>query len=324
MNRHVLILGAAGRLGRVLAVTFARAGWRTQAQLRGGVPPEFDGVAGLEVLRADALDASGIATAARGASVVINALNPVYHRWDELLPPLAASALDIARRLGALSLLAGNVYNYGNELPAVLRPDTPEQGNTARARLRIDMEAQLAATPGLDSIVLRAGDYFGGPGHGSWFDLGIVSRLKSGRVVYPGNPDLPHAWAYLPDLARAFLALAERREQFRGHQRLHFAGHTVTGREMAAGLIQATGRDLKLVGMPWWLFQLAAPFVPSWRAVLAMRYLWDRPHRLDGQALVDQVGPLPGTELTAALAQSIASLGLQGSLPTAGRPHLQG
>ena len=58
----------------------------------------------------------------------------------------------------------------------------------------------MAAAHAVDSVVIRAGDFFGGPGSGSWLDLAMATRLKAGRFVYPGPPHLAHAWAYLPDL----------------------------------------------------------------------------------------------------------------------------
>jgi len=302
----VLILGAAGRIGRSLALAFARAGWRTLAVARRPLPDEL---AGVEALRLDALQVDELVAAAAGASVVVNALNAPYHRWDELALPLARAAQAVALRLGALLMLPGNVYNFGRELPELLKPDTPEVGNTPKARLRIAMEAEMAAVPGLDSVVIRAGDFFGGSGTGSWFDLAVTSQLQRGRVIYPGRVDVAHAWAYLPDLAQAFVAVAGRRAQLQGHHRLHFAGHTLTGAQLGDALSAACGRPLRIGSLPWGLMRLASPLVPGWRAILEMRYLWERPHRLDGRALQAWVGPLPSTPLDEALAEALASIG---------------
>ncbi|MFG6430520.1 NAD(P)H-binding protein [Roseateles sp. LYH14W] len=318
-DRHVLILGAAGRLGRELTTAFARAGWHARAQLRGEAPPEWRGLHLVSPLRADALDTAALGQAAAGCSVVVNALNAPYHRWDQAALPLARSAQAAARQAGALLMLPGNVYNFGRELPARLAPGTPEVGDTPKARLRIRMEGEMADDTGLDSLALRAGDFFGGAGRGSWFDLAIVSRLAAGKLVYPGDATLPHAWAYLPDLAATFVALAEQRGRLKGHQRLHFAGNGVSGEQLRQALSEASGRELKLAGMPWGLLKLAAPFVPSWRAVLEMRYLWLRAHSLDGAALAAQIGPEPHTPLVPALRQSLVALGLPVAHPTADR-----
>jgi nucleoside-diphosphate-sugar epimerase len=217
--------------------------------------------------------------------------------------------MDVAERLGATFMLPGNVYAYGAGMPAVLSEATPEAPSTRKGELRQQLERELAAraTAGrLRSVVLRAGDFFG-PGQGTWLDLLIAKKLPQGKLVYPGPMDgVPHAWAYLPDLAQAFVALAERRGA-EAHERLHFEGHTLTGRELLEGLARAAMHlgwieHVHAKPMAWWPWHLAAPFVPLLRELLAMRYLWDRPHRLDGTRLRERLGDaLPHTPLDEAL-----------------------
>lgn len=306
----VLILGAAGRLGQVLVPAFADAGWRVLAQSRKPLPAELPCLNGVQHLASDALDGAALKAGARSASVVINALNPPYHQWDRLALPLARAAQDLALELGALLMLPGNVYNFGSKLPPRLTPDTPEHGDTSKARIRMEMEQRMAEAPGLDSVVLRAGDFFGGSGRGSWFDLVLASRLERGRVVYPGPLDRLHAWAYLPDLAQCFVKLAGQREQLRGHRRLHFAGHAVEGRVLLETLQSLLDRPLQAASLPWPLIRLAAPLVPSWKAIAEMRYLWERPHGLDDAALRALIGEPGHTPLPIALSQSLAALGM--------------
>ena len=161
-------------------------------------------------VRCDAGDvAAGVAAgvailgcAAQGSRAIVDALNPPFTEWARPALALADAALAVARASGALLMLPGNVYNFGRELPTHLTPDTPESADTANARIRIESEARLAATAatataatagvaaGVDSVVIRAGDFFGGPGTGTWLDMALASRLGKGRFVYPGNPDI--------------------------------------------------------------------------------------------------------------------------------------
>jgi len=299
-----LILGAAGRIGHTLALAFAEAGWTVRAQARKTLPPSLTGRKAIEFVKCDALDPQALRRAAEGADVIVHALNPLYTEWDRLALPLADAAIAAARSSGALLMLPGNVYNFGRELPSVLTTATPERGDVPKARIRIETEARMAATPGLDSVVVRAGDFFGGTQPGSWFDLAMATRLKAGRFVYPGDPSLMHAWAYLPDLALTFVRIAERRSELHGSHRLHFAGHSVTGHEMRDAFEALAGKPLRSAGMPWPLFRLAAPFVPMLREVVKMRYLWQRPHRLDDSALRQLIGPVAHTPLKDAIAQA--------------------
>ena len=320
MTSHVLILGAAGRIGQVLALAFANAGWEVRAQARKPLPAALVSHPRVRPIRCDAsgaaADVATLTTAAQGCTAIVNALNPPPTEWDRLALPLADVALAAARASGALLMLPGNVYNFGRELPALLTPQTPERADSPKARIRIELEARLRtaadnASHPVDSVVIRAGDFFGGPGTGTWLDMALASKLDKGRVVYPGNPDLAHAWAYLPDLAQVFVRVAELRARqpasMRGHQRLHFAGHTLTGNAFKAGLETVLGRPLRTANLPWGLIRLASPFKPMWRELLTMRYLWERPHALDDAALRALIGAVPQTPLPQALRAALAA-----------------
>lgn len=310
MSSTVLVLGAAGRIGQVIALAFANAGWQVRAQARKALPAALHSHAGVQPVTCDATDVTTLSAAAQGASVIVNALNPVYTEWERLAQPLADAALAVARASGALLMLPGNVYNFGCDLPELLTTATQEVGNTPKARIRIEMERRLsaAASEGVDSVVIRAGDFFGGPGRGTWFDMAMLAKLGKDRFVYPGPTDVAHAWAYLPDLAQTFVRVAERRALLRGHHRLHFAGHTLSGQGLREALERVTGKALRPAGMPWTLIRLAAPFVPMWRELLVMRYLWQRPHALDGKALQALIGNAPHTPLPQALRSALIEL----------------
>lgn len=310
----VLVLGANGRFGRAVVEAFAAAGWRTLAQVRRApsspLPP------GAQAVEVPLADTDALAARAAGASVVVYGVNPLYTRWNDELMPLFEQGLAVAERLGARFMLPGNVYNYGDRMPALLREDTPERPTTAKGRQRVAMEGRLRelAASGLDSVVIRAGDFFGG-GEGSWFDQLVAKDIARGTIAYPGPRDLPHAWAYLPDLARAFVAVASR-PAVRGCQRLNFAGHTLTGDAFVAALEQAAGeiglepaRGWRVKGFPWPLVRIAGLAVPMLRELSRMSYLWRVPHGLDGSELSRAVGPLPETPIVAALRQSLVDLG---------------
>jgi len=309
MTSTVLVLGAAGRIGQALVSAFADAGWQVRAQSRKPLPAALAVGPLVRNVRCDALDSAALRAAAQGVDAVIHALNPPYTEWNRLALPLVDAAIDAARVDGALLMLPGNIYNFGSELPPLLTPTTPEVGNTAKARIRIEAEARIAASIGLDSVVVRAGDFFGGTQPGSWFDLALASKLAAGGFVYPGPTDVAHAWAYLPDLARAFVRVAGHRPRLRGPNRLHFAGYSVTGDELRQAFERAVGRPLRASTLPWGLMRLASPVVPMWRELLAMRYLWQRPHRLDEAALTALIGALPRTTLQAAISAALADAG---------------
>jgi len=204
----VLVLGANGRLGAAAVQAFAAAGWRVLAQAR-RTPAALP--SGATHMALDVADTAALAAAAAGARVVVHGLNPLYTRWAAEALPLMRHGLALAQRLDASFMLPGNVYNFGASMPTRLDEHTPQRPTTRKGRIRVQMEDELraAAQRGQRCVVIRAGDFFGS-GTGSWMDLVIAKSLHQGKLVYPGPLDRPHAWAYLPDLARAFVAVASR------------------------------------------------------------------------------------------------------------------
>jgi nucleoside-diphosphate-sugar epimerase len=314
----VLVLGANGRFGAVAVQAFAAAGWQVLAQARRAPATALpEGAVSLQV---PMQYTARLARAAAGARVVVHALNPAYSRWQAEMLPLATQGMAVAAALGARFMLPGNVYNFGATMPALLREDTPQHPSTSKGSLRCSLEAELlarcsaaAAGDPLQATVIRAGDFFGA-GRGSWMDGVITKGLRQGKLVYPGPLDVPHAWAYLPDLAAAFVAAASR-ARAPDFESLHFAGHTWTGQQLLDGLEAAAlnlgcapAGGFRRGGLPWGVIALGGWVWPNWRGLSEMRYLWQQPHALDGQALQRAVGSLPYTAAADALRATLLDL----------------
>ncbi|HSC65430.1 MAG TPA: NAD-dependent epimerase/dehydratase family protein [Caldimonas sp.] len=314
--RTVLVLGANGRLGLAAAQAFAAAGWHVLAHVR------RDAAAGMparaELVRAPLAQLGDALRGRPDPDVVVHGINPVYTRWDEEALPAARAGMDLAEHFGARFMLPGNVYNYGESMPARLDEGTPQRPTTAKGRIRAAIESELerrAAAGRLRSTVITAGDFFG-HGRGSWFDAVVVKSIAKGTIAYPGDPALVHAWAYVPDLARAFVAVAAL-DDLAPFERFTFAGHSVTGNELlgaleraAASLGLAPARGWRRAGMPWPLIRALGVVVPLWRELARMSYLWRVPHALVGTKLAERCPALASTPLAAALADSLAGLGL--------------
>ena len=118
--------------------------------------------------------------------------------------------------------------------------------------------------------------------------------------------DTLHSWAYLPDLAETFVALALRRAELERHEVFHFEGDVVDGHRWVAAVRRGLGDpDRRVARFPWMWMQLARPFVPMVRELFEMRYLWDRPVRMDGSRLAAFLGSIPRTPFDRAVAAAI-------------------
>ncbi|MEX8497868.1 NAD-dependent epimerase/dehydratase family protein [Leptothrix ochracea] len=309
----VLVLGAGGRLGRQAAQAFAARGWRVLALSRRPLQAWPALLADrIVTVQGDALAGAALLSQQPELAqidVIVHALNPHYARWATELPPLTEAVLALARATGATVMLPGNVYNFGRHLPSVLREDTPFVPDTPKAEQRIALEAALAAAaPTVRSIVIRAGDFLAPAGEGTetWLALGLGRRLKAGVFSPMGPPDILHAWAWLPDLAEVFARVAERRAALPAFSVWHYEGLSLSAEQWQQGLEAHLGQDLRTRPFAWWPLKVLALGSPLIRALVAMRYLWERPHRLEGRRLAELLGAdLPRTPLQRVLAQAL-------------------
>ena len=259
MRKSVLILGSTGRFGRHAAEAFWNAGWGIRAFDRG---------------RDDLMQA------ASEADVIVAGWNPPYTDWATQMLPLHAQIQRAAKASGATVILPGNVYVFSPDTATPWGADTPHRAANPLGQLRVQLE-QSYRDSGVQTIVLRAGDFIDTETSGNWLDKVILSKLARNRLSYPGRQDAAHSWAYLPDLAQAAVLLAEQRRELAVFEDVAFAGYTLTGKQLTDAIAAATGRPVRTTQMAWWPLKLARPFWPMARHLLEMRYLWDLPHSLN-------------------------------------------
>ncbi|ODP33420.1 NAD-dependent epimerase/dehydratase family protein [Pandoraea sp. ISTKB] len=327
---RALVLGATGGIGGEVTLQLLTAGWQVRALRRGGAPHSAASATqapdiGIEWIDGDAMQADDVLAAARDCDVIVHAVNPPgYRNWNTQVLPMLDNTIAAATRYGATIVLPGTVYNYGPETFPRLREDAPQRPLTRKGKIRATMEARLrdASRNGVQTIIVRAGDYFGPRTRNSWFAQGLVKPGQPARIVQvPNAPGIGHEWSYLPDVARAMVMLIERRATLADFANFHMAGHwDADGTEMAAAITRVMARhgiEVTTRRFPWWLMTLLSPFVTTLREMREMRYLWKQPVRMDNTRLVDVLGEEPHTPLDVAVHATLEGLGCLPGKPSA-------
>ena len=295
MTLHAVV--GSGPVGAVTATRLAEQGYRVRMVSRTGTGPVLDGV---ERITADATDRDRLTSILAGAEAVYNCASPPYHRWPAQWPPLAASVLAAAARSGAVLVMMGNLYGYGPVEHPISERD-PLAATRPKGAVRAAVWAQALAAHEAGRVRVceaRASDYFG-PGAGRQTPLGrSMPGLLRGRTVRVfGDPDAPHSWTYLPDIAAALITLAT---DPRGWGR---AWHVPTNppmsqREVFAALARIAGLAPPLVvTIPSWQLAAARLVVPAVRETDEVAYQFQRPFVIDSTAYETTFGaratPMP-------------------------------
>ncbi|SMC61115.1 SDR family NAD(P)-dependent oxidoreductase [Rhizobium sp. RU36D] len=309
-----LILGATGGIGGAVADKLAARGYIVRAMHRNAKAmaaktPQFAWVQG------DAMNRDDVMRAADGVDVIVHAVNPPgYRNWGQLVLPMIDNTIAAAEAVGARIVMPGTVYNYGpGELEHIFE-DSPQRPVTVKGGIRVQLEQRLqaAATRGVQVILVRAGDFFGPNAGNNWFAQAVVKPGQPVKAITnPGHEGVGHQWAYLPDVAETMVQLLERAEDLPAFARFHMEGFwDRDGLQLGAAIRRVTGRpDLKTKGFAWGLLWLLQPFVPVFRELMEMRYLWKQPVRMDNGRLVAFLGAEPRTPIDEAVRATLASLG---------------
>ncbi len=322
-SNTALVLGATGGIGGEVARQLRDAGWTVRA-LRRSCEQQIELRDGMVWVRGDAMNRDDVLAAAEGCSIIVHAVNPPgYRHWGELVLPMLNNTIVAAQANGATIVLPGTVYNYGPSAFPTLHEDSLQQPVTRKGAIRVEMERRLqrASSRRCQVIVVRAGDFFGPQLGNSWFSQGI---LKPGQPVksisMPNAPGVGHQWSYLPDVAQAMVELVRRRDTLPPFAAFHMAGHWDTdGTQLAAAIcrvvVKRGGIQPKVRAFPWWLTALAAPFVPTFRELREMRYLWSTRVEMSNAKLVSTLGHEPHTPLDEAVEAALEGMGCLPATP---------
>ncbi len=258
---------------------------------------------------ADAADPEAAADAAKGASVVYQCLNAPYTQWPERFPPLQRGVLAAAERNGALLVSLENLYGYGPTGGRPMTEDLPLAATTVKGRTRAAMTEELlaAAAAGQVRIAIgRASDFFGaGVTAGSTLgERAFGNALAGRRADFIGNPDLPHTYSYVPDIAAGLATLGT--DASATGQVWHLPGPpTVTTRALLDLVASEVGHPVAIRSVSKLGVRALGLINPTIRALAEVAYQFDEPFVLDTGKYESTFGTA-GTPLAAAIAATVA------------------
>lgn len=300
----VTVLGINGNIGRHAAAAFVAAGFT----VKGFGRTDRYKLPGVSFVAGDALSLDDIKAAIADADIVVNALNLPYDAWDKgRAEALLATVIAAMGDSGKTLMFPGNIYNYA-ATDRFITPQTPQRPQTPRGAIRVRQEEMLAAASNagrFQTIIIRAGDFYAPHNGGDWYALAIMSEVAKNKIYHMANLDVGHAWAYLPDLGRAFAAVADQRRALAAFETFHFAGHYETQGALMAAIQAVSPRPLKAAALPWIFLQAMGLANGVIREIVKMRYLWNNPMELVDPRLDDLLGPDFATPFADAVAETV-------------------
>ena len=283
MENDLHVVFGTGPVGLATVDLLVDRGHRVRAVNRNG---QAEVPKGVEVVGGDATDPAFSTHAARAAAVVYQCLNPPYTRWPEMFPPLQAGVVEGAAAAEAKLVVMENLYMYGPTRGAPLTESLPYLATGPKGKTRAKMAQDLleAHRAGRVRVAIgRSSDYFG--------PRGLLSAMGE-RVFYPtligkkaqviGDPDQPHAYSYIPDIAKGLVILGERNEA--DGDAWHLPNATaLTTREFIEQVHAAAGTEPGIQAMSRFMVRLVGLINGTVRELKEMLYEFEEPFVVDSR-----------------------------------------
>ena len=294
------IFGAGGAVGKALAVELAARGQRfrvvgrSEEKLRRAFQ-QYGPLA--EFHAADLSDPAAARAAAAGVDTVFYTAGVPYPQFA-LHPLMTRAALDAAASAGVRRFIhLSTVYPYGVPQRDRVDESHPREPHTFKGRMRKEQEDLVFAADarnGMRTAMLRPPDFYGPDSELSYVRAIFQAALNGGTANVIGPIDTPHEFIYVPDVAKALVALAGEEQAY--GQAWNLAGPgAITTRAFAELVFAEVGRKPKLRAAGKTLIRIMGLFNPFMREVVEMHYLWTAPVLLDDSRLRRLLPNLPQT-----------------------------
>jgi nucleoside-diphosphate-sugar epimerase len=304
--KKALVMGITGGFGGHVAQALVEQGWSLKAFVRdpAKLPAQFSSA---EVVSGNAANLDEVRAAAQGVDLMVYAVNPPGYDWENKAIPWLENAAKVAEELGLTVVFPGNVYVFDPADGPDFDENAPIHPISSKGNTRTVMEDRLqqASRNGAQVIIIRAGDFIGDSAASTWIGQ-LLKPAKGGYALSVTGPvELPHTWAYLPDVAKTVAQLADVKETLSAYNVFHFKGYRTSFAQLAETIQATTGKNVAIKNFPWWILHVISPFSTLFHGLLEMRYLWNKPLNLSDKKLTAVLkNPVPHTPLGEALLNS--------------------
>lgn len=291
-NKGVHVVFGAGQVGSFLAESLLRSGATVRVVKRSdsGIPE------GAETRLGDATDPTFCREAAAGAEVVYHCMNPPYstRAWEEVLPRYLDNLVAAAGSSGARLVVMENLYMLGVGDGGPINEDTPMNPRSRKGEIRARLADALfeAHRRGdVKAVSGRASDFYGPRGVGTHFAERFWIPVLAGEPAefFP-NPDNPHTYHFIPDVAEGLRLLGSAPEEALGSPWMLPCAPAESSRALVRRFSGALGKDISLKGMPKVAMKVVGLFLPILREVEEMLHQWEVPFVVDDARFRAQFG----------------------------------
>jgi len=305
MPTELHVIFGTGPVGCWTARALRSQGRSVRAVNRSGVRPGLM-PADVEMAKADVADPTQAASAASGASVVYQALNPPYHLWHEFFPGLQAATLAAAKTANAKYVSIENLYMYDSSRPMTEASPVAPVSRKGALRQKMAEEVMAAHARGdVRTTALRSSDYYGPGVLASALGERVFGNLVAGKKAQlSGSTQMPHSFAYIEDVGLAAAAVGTHDKAF---GQVWIAPHAPvrTQGQVVEEACRILGVEPSISAVSPLMMRLVGLFIPVAKASVEMMYEFTAPFVVDSSR-IEREFSLSATPIPVAIERTIA------------------
>ena len=244
-------------------------------------------VAGTETVAADVLNFNELLNAVQGSSVVYLLIGITYDRkhWQREWPVIMRNVIAACKEIKAKLVFFDNVYMYG-KVDGPITENTPYKPISEKGKVRAAVAELLEKemnTGNLKALIARSVDFYGpGVTDKSAASVLVFSNMQKGKKAqWFINADVPRAYSYTPDAARALYLLANNEAAYGQVWHLPTPTQALTGREFISIAAKYMHTSSKVTVLPKWLLKVMGWFSPFLKELYEMKYQDEFPFTFD-------------------------------------------
>lgn len=286
--RRAALFGATGSLGRHLARELLGRGIEVRAISRSREHLERDfGGMDVDLHPADLAQPAAACRVAEGCDVLFHCVGLPLAAYETHVR-LARSTAEAMRVSGARAVAASSYWSFGPVGSTRLAEDDAPVPGCVPCEVRRRMEDVLL---GAGAAVAIFPDFYGPMATLSILNDGLAALVAGRKVRWPGDPDAPREFIFLPDAARLACDLAAHPGS-EGRRWNVPGGEALSPRELLEEAGNIAGQKARVSALRGWMVRLAALVRSDARELTSILPLYESPIGLDASRLRGLLGDL--------------------------------
>jgi len=309
MNTKHLVLGATGGIGFSYTLELLSNNIKTTILVRDKEKANklFKNNPLLEIVVGDINDLNQLKEISSNKDFIFLGINVSYQFWEEQMENIVLNVIDSAKQNKATILFPENNYAFGN-IDKPITESTVPQPSTKKGKLRLRLVNRLKkATERNDCkvIIIRLPDFFGPNVTNALIKPIFEEAVNNKPIKWLINADIPHQFAYTPDIAKYFHLLSQE-ENINDFFLINYGGITVKSlKTLSEAISNITESPAKVKVAPKFILNIIALFVPEVKELKENFYQFENSILLDDTAMKNRYTNIKNTSLEMALKTTI-------------------